>query len=508
MPEIIECVPNFSDGRHPEVYNNIADAIRAVRGARILDVSSDADHNRTVITFVGNAWAVEEAAFRAIERAAELIDLDQHEGEHPRIGATDVVPFIPVSGVSMEDCVALAHRLGRRVGQELGIAVYMYGRAAMRPEREKLSDIRKGEYENWREEVGKDPARDPDYGPAEPRSWGATVIGARPFLIAYNVYLNTDDVEQANRIARAVRSSSGGLQNVQALGFLVEGQAQVSMNLLNFRRTPIHRVQELVRTEAQNLGLAITHAELIGLAPQQAFIDSANWYLQLQDFASDQLLEQRMAAAAEADDRLENKLPEEFLAALADATPTPGGGSVAALAAALGAALVQMVAGLTIGRKKYADVDENARQLLDSAGQLRYELTSAITEDAAAFDRLFAAYRNKELTEQARKEAIEAATIAAGEVPLRVIHLSKGVATLAANIARVGNVNAATDAAAAGIMTRAAARIAELNVRVNASNLEERSLAEEWIREAARLRQEIDAMVQQIEKVTASRGGY
>ena len=508
MAQIIECVPNFSDGRRPEVYDAIADAIRSVRGARILDVSSDADHNRTVITFVGDTRAVEEAAFRSIKIAAELINLDEHEGEHPRIGATDVVPLIPVSGVNMDDCVELAHRLGERVGQELDIAVYMYGQAAQRPERERLSIIRKGEYESWRQEIGNEPSREPDYGPAEPHTWGATVIGARPFLIAYNIYLNSADVDKANRVARAVRASSGGLQNVQALGFLVEGQAQVSMNLLNFARTPLHRVQELVRREAQNLGLAITHAELVGLAPRQAFVDSASWYLQLKEFDNEQLLEQRMLAAEEADDRLENKLPEQFLAALAEPKPTPGGGSVAALAVALGTALVQMVAGLTIDRKKYADVDEKARAILDRAQRLRYELTSAIARDAAAFEALFEVIRSKDLAEAEKSQAIESATIVAGEVPLQVVRLSKEVAQLALEIARMGNVNAASDAAAAGIMARAGAHVAELNVRVNASTLREKKRAESWIEEASRLRQEIESMVQELDRIAAHRGGY
>lgn len=508
MPEIIECVPNFSDGRRPEVYNAIAGAIGAVRGVRILDTSSDPDHNRTVITFVGDAKGVEEAAFQAIRRAAELINLDEHDGEHPRIGATDVVPFIPVSGVTMEDCVELAHRLGRRVGDELDITVYMYAEAATQPERQKLSNIRRGQYEGWRDEIGQEPAREPDYGPAEPRPWGATVIGARPFLIAYNVFLNTDDVEKANQIARAVRASSGGLQNVQALGFLVEGQAQVSMNLLNFKRTPIHRVQDLVRREAQHLGLQVTHAELIGLAPQQSFLASARYYLQLRDMEDDQLLEHRMASAEEADDSLANKLPDDFLEAVADSSPTPGGGSVGALSAALGAALVQMVAGLTVGRKKYADVDENARAMVDKAQRLRYQLTSAIADDAAAFETLFAAMRNKELDEDERAQAIEKATVGAGEVPLTVVRLSNEVAQLALEIAKIGNVNAATDAASAGIISGAAARIAELNVRINAAGLKDRQRADDWLEEAANLRRETETIVEELSSVAAERGGY
>ena len=250
MQPLIECVPNFSNGRDPAVYNRIADAIRGVAGVQVLDVSADADHNRTVITFVGGPDEVVEAAFRGIQTARDLIDLDQHRGEHPRIGATDVCPFVPVRGITTEGCVALARRLGKRVGEELGVAVYLYGAAATRADRENLSDIRKGQYELWKEEVATNPRRLPDFGPAEPRRWGATVIGARPFLIAYNLYLNSSDAQVAEDIAKAIRFSSGGLRYVQARGFLVEGLAQVSMNLTNFERTPIYRVQEMVRREA------------------------------------------------------------------------------------------------------------------------------------------------------------------------------------------------------------------------------------------------------------------
>ena len=325
MQPLVECVPNFSNGRDPAVYGQIADAIRGVAGVQVLDVSADADHNRTVITFVGGPDEVVEAAFRAIQTARDLIDLDHHQGEHPRIGATDVCPFVPVRGINTEGCVALARRLGKRVGEELGVAVYLYGAAATRPERESLADIRKGQYELWKQEVATNPRRQPDYGPAEPRPWGATVIGARPFLIAYNLYLNANDAAVAEQIAKAVRFSSGGLRYVQARGFLVEGQAQVSMNLTNFERTPIYRVQEMVRREAAQHGLTITRAELVGLIPQKALLDAARWYLQIEPFRDDQVLDLRLESAA-ADAARPSALPLDE--AVAAATPTPGGGSV------------------------------------------------------------------------------------------------------------------------------------------------------------------------------------
>ena len=269
MRQIVECVPNFSDGRNPAVYNGIAEAIRSVAGIHVLNVSADADHNRSVITFVGNEPAVEEAAFRAIAKAAELINLDNHQGEHPRIGATDVFPFIPVKGITVDECVAIARRVGKRVGEELGVAVYLYGSAASSPERTRLPDIRKGQYELWKAEVASNPARKPDFGPAEPKTWGATVIGVRPFLIAYNLYLNSGDVEIADQISKNIRFTGGGLRYLQAKGFLVDGQAQVSMNLTNFSKTPIYRMQELVRQEAVRYGLNITKAELVGLMPNR-----------------------------------------------------------------------------------------------------------------------------------------------------------------------------------------------------------------------------------------------
>ncbi|HSM58433.1 MAG TPA: glutamate formimidoyltransferase [Candidatus Sulfomarinibacteraceae bacterium] len=507
MQQIIECVPNFSDGRRPEVYTAIADAIRSVSGINVLDVSADADHNRTVVTFVGDAGAVEEAAFRAIAKAAELINLDEHEGEHPRIGATDVVPFVPVRNATMEDCVQLAHRLGQRVGEELGITVYLYGEAATRPEREKLSNIRKGQYEKWRDEIGREPQREPDYGPAEAHSWGATVIGARPFLIAYNLYLNTSDVDKANDIARAVRASSGGLQNVQALGFTVEGQAQVSMNLLNFEKTPLPRVQELVKREAARRGLAVTKSELIGLAPQKALMDAAKWYLQLDDVEDEQILEYRVAQAQQEDPRAAS-VPHAFLDAVAGNAPTPGGGSVAALAGALGAALAQMMAGLTVGRKKYAGVESQVQELLEAAGEQRAALTQAITEDAKAFDDVMAAYRASDLSDEERRQAIEEATIHAGEVPLEVARRSRAVAELARDVARLGNANAVTDAAAGGIMARAAAEAAALNVRVNASQLQDQERAEGWRNELSSLLSETTALVDQLMEIATERGGF
>jgi glutamate formiminotransferase/formiminotetrahydrofolate cyclodeaminase len=293
---IVECVPNFSEGRRPEVIDAIVAAIAAVPGAQVLDVQSDADHNRTVVTFVGEPEAALEGAFQGARQAAELIDLNVHQGAHPRMGATDVIPFIPVRGVSMDDCVALARRLGQRIGDELAIPVYLYAKAASRPERESLPAVRKGEFEGLRDLIVSDPGRTPDFGPRHMGPAGTTAVGARPFLIAFNVYLNTGDVEIAKKIAKTLRFSSGGLRYVQAMGVLVEGQAQVSMNLTDFRQTAMQTALEMVRREAARYGALVTRSELVGMLPQQALLDVACWYLQLEGFHSEQVLENRLMA--------------------------------------------------------------------------------------------------------------------------------------------------------------------------------------------------------------------
>lgn len=510
MQKIVECVPNFSNGRDPEVYGRIVDAIRSVAGVQVLDVSADPDHNRTVVTYVGPPDDVVEAGVRGIAAAKELIDLDHHEGEHPRIGATDVFPFVPVRGVTMDDCVMLARQLGKRVGEELGIAVYLYASAATRPDRESLSAIRKGQYEKWKEEISTNPDRKPDFGPAEPRPWGATVIGARPFLIAYNLYLNSSDVSVAESIARAIRYTSGGLRFVQARGFLVDGQAQVSMNLTNFERTPIHRVQETVRREAERHGLTVTRAELVGLIPQKALLESAKWYLQLDGLEDDQVLELRLTTppAEEKPEETLSTIARPFVDSVAAPTSTPGGGSVAALVGALAAALAQMVAGLTVGRKKYLDVSDQAAGILDEADSIRRELTAAIEEDSASFEGILAVFRNKELGEEEKAIALEAATVHAGEVPLRVARLSRDASKLAKTIATIGNVNAATDAAVGTIMARAAVHGAGLNVKINSVNLKNRELADRWAAEVVSLIAEAEELAQSTIIIAKERGGF
>ena len=381
--KIVECIPNFSEGRDEQLVAQIVAAIQGVSGVTLLDQSSDADHNRSVITFVGSPEAVEAAALAGIAKAAELIDMDKHEGEHPRMGATDVVPFVPIAGVTMKECVAISQRVGERVGKELNIPVYLYEEAATRPERQNLANVRRGEYEGIKAEIGKEAHRQPDYGPEKLGKAGAVAIGARAPLVAYNIYLTTDDVSIAKAMGKAVRASSGGLADVRGAGCLVDGKAQVSMNLTDYRRTPIARVVEMIRREAQRYGVAIEKSELIGLIPQQALEDAAVWYLQLDDFEGEQVLERRMQSAQKDADDAQGSAG--FLDALASAQPTPGGGSAAAQSGALAAALVAMVGRLTVGKKAYAEVEEQMQALVTRAEALRAEFSRAVAADAAAF---------------------------------------------------------------------------------------------------------------------------
>lgn len=506
MPRrIVECIPNFSEGRDRDVIDAIMDAIAGAADVFILDRHSDEDHHRTVITFAGEPQAVAEAAFAGIAKAAERIDLNKHEGEHPRIGAADVVPFVPISDVSMEECVELARGLGARVAQELNIPVYLYENAATRPDRTNLEDIRRGEYESLKSAIREDPDRAPDFGPSELGPAGATVIGARPPLIAFNVYLTSDDVDIAKRIARAVRRSSGGLRFVKALGLLVDGRAQVSMNLTDATRTPIARVVELIRREAQRYGIAVHHSELVGLTPQAALVDAAQWYLQLDQFEPDQILESRLYEALSVDSG-----EPPLLDRLAAGTPTPGGGSAAAHAGAMAAALVGMVARLTQGKNKYAQVEARMLEIAERADDLRAKLQQAVRLDAQAFESVMDAYRlsNKSKEEKrARKEAIEQATHGAAAVPLQVARWAVEVLKLAAEAAATGNVNAATDAGSGAAMAQAVLDASALNVRINAQNVQDEAAARAWIDELEQLEVEAASVREQLRETLVARAG-
>lgn len=508
---IVECIANYSEARRPEVVEAILAAISSQDGVHILDRHSDTDHNRTVITFVGSPSAIEEAAFRSIAKAAELINLDEHTGEHPRIGASDVVPFVPISGITMEACVAMAQRVGARVGKELGIPVYLYEQAATRPERQNLENVRRGQYEALKVEIATNPARQPDFGPSEIGTAGATVIGARHPLVAYNVYLTTSDLSIAKRIARAVRHSSGGLRYVKALEMLVDGRAQISMNLTNYRGSPVYRVVELIRREAERYGVAIHHSELVGLIPQEALIDCAQWYLQLDQFEPDQILERRLySAMQQAAPAPEPSQAQEFLEALASAAPTPGGGSAAAFSSAAAAALAAMVGRVTLGKKKYAAVEPQMQLLIEKADHLRHQLTEAVEKDAGAFNQVMVAYKlSKDTPDQLKKrqEAIEQATLIAAQVPLEVAGLSLQVLELIAQAASLGNINAISDAGSGGALARAALTGAGMNVRINAAALLNQTLAAPLLTELAGIEEQANFLEAQIRQAIQERGG-
>src|SRR5258706_893116 len=523
--QLIECIPNFSEARRPEVIDQIISAIASVEGARLLDRSSDIDHNRTVLTFAGPPEAVEEAAFRAIKTAYELIDLNQHRGAHPRIGATDVVPFVPLSNVSMDECVALAKRLGQRVGAELSIPVYLYEVAATRPERANLENIRKGQYEGLKSEIESNPERKPDFGPAKLGAAGATVIGARAPLIAFNVYLTTDDVDIAKKIAKSIRYSSGGLRYVKGLGLLVDGHAQVSMNLTNFRETPIARVVETIRREAQRYGVAIHHSELVGLIPQESLVDAAVWYTQLDQFDKQQILESRLFSmrnlplllgAPFGDDKGRGAVvsdspgPVSFLDELAAATAAPGVGASGAYAGSMGAARVAMVSGLTISKKKYAEVEAEMQAIRVMAESLRKELTQLVDDDASAFEALMATFKlPKDTDEQksARNAAVINATLNAANIPLHVADDAVKVMELALKCAQHANPNAVSDSMSGFTMSRAALTAAGYNVRININSLEDKSPGDKMIKELGELEKKADKLEKEIRKVMKDRGG-
>ncbi|MBI9043911.1 MAG: glutamate formimidoyltransferase [Anaerolineaceae bacterium] len=511
LSPLVECVPNFSEARNLEVIEKIKNAIQNVSGIQVLDQHSDPDHNRTVITFVGPPASVEKAAFNAIKTAGELINLDNHTGEHPRIGATDVVPFIPIRDIDMQECIAMANRVGEKVGKELNIPVYLYEEAASLPERKNLANIRRGEYEGLKDEIISNPKKKPDFGPNQLGTAGATVIGARQFLIAYNVYLNTIDLQIAQKIGKAIRHSSGGLRFVKALGMLVEGKAQVSMNLTNFRKTPIARVVEMIRTEAARYGVSITHSELVGMIPQDAMIDAAVWYLQLDDFKPEMILENKLVNGnQESPEDSPKEISYPFLDALANKEPTPGGGSAAAYSGAASAALTSMVAQLTIGKKKYAEVEKEMQAIFKEAELLRRELTMAIQKDADAFTRLMDSYRLPKSTQQDtdyRKDQIIEKTFKAAEVPLETIKLVLKTLELILLVAEKGNKNAITDAGSAAALAKAAITSAAYNVKINLMDFPDQNRAAKLLDTLSSLLVEANTHEVKLESILKERGG-
>jgi glutamate formiminotransferase/formiminotetrahydrofolate cyclodeaminase len=480
MSTLVECVPNFSEGRDRAKVDAIVEAMK-INGVYLLDREMDADHNRSVITLVGEREAIQEAVIRGVGKASELVDLTKHQGAHPRMGAADVVPFIPIDGVTIEDCVAMARHVGEEIWKRFQIPVYLYEAAATSPDRTNLENIRRGQFEGIRDEIATNPARKPDFGEARVHpTAGATVVGARKFLIAYNVFLNTADVDIAKKVAKAVRFSNGGLRFVKGAGFLVRGMAQVSMNLTDFEQTPVARVFEYVRREAARYGVTPVSSEIVGLIPKKALEQAAEWFLQVENFDSSLILENRLAAV------MGGKMAvgglragiEPFVEQLAAPTATPGGGSAAAAAGAMAAGLAQMVAAMSRGKKAYLLYETDLSAAIARLAQLREELKAAVDADAESYNAVMKAYQ------QARESAdgdafIDAALKEATSVPLGVAERSREVRDLAGKLGPITNPNMKSDLTTASALARAAIEGALANVEINLVSLKDAGFVSE-----------------------------
>ena len=559
MQQLIECVPNFSEGRDPAVIRQITAVIESVEGVKLLDVDSGKATNRTVVTFVGAPEAVVEAAFLAIRKAGEVIDMRQHSGEHPRMGATDVCPLIPIAHISMEETVDWARRLGERVGRELNLPIFLYEAAASRPERRNLATIRAGEYEGLAEKLQQSDWQ-PDFGPARfDAQRGATVVGARDFLIAYNVNLNTTSVRRANSVAFDIREKGrvlhdvqtgkplkdeqgeplrqpGLLQGVKAIGWYIEeyGVAQISMNITDTRSTSLHQAFEACCTSAQQRGMRVTGSELVGLVPLAVMLDAGRYFLRKQQrsvgvseaelikiavksMGLDELspfdpqrkiIEYNLAAG---NSSLQKRLISKDLQAFADETasesPAPGGGSISAYVGALGVSLATMVANLSSHKRGWDDRWEEFSGVAEQGQRLKDALLRAVDEDTNAFNAIMAAFGLPNTSPEekaARKAAVQAATRQAIEVPYRVMQWSLESFALIHQMAEQGNPNSVTDAGVGALCARAAVHGALLNVKINAAGLDDKEYARtvvaagnEMAAEADRLEREVLAVVRE-----------
>ncbi len=554
MNRIIECVPNFSNGQNPEIYNAIAAEVDNVEGVKLLNVDPGKATNRTVVTFAGSPEAVIEAAFRCIKKASELIDMSKHKGEHPRMGATDVCPLVPISGITMEETAEYARQLGVRVGRELNIPVYLYEAAQPDKKRSNLSIIREGEYEGFANKI-KQPEWKPDFGPSELNvKAGATVIGARDFLIAYNVNLNTTSVRRANSVAFDVRekgrvkrlgdsvtgeivkdengnpvSIPGTLKHVKAIGWFIEeyGVAQISMNLTNIVETPLHVVFDEVCNKAQARGLRVTGSELVGLVPLNSLLDAGRYFLKKQQRStgvSDAELI-RIAVLSMGLDELgpfdpqkrviEYLITENFgplaqmsLAAFADETasesPAPGGGSISAYVGSLGAALAGMVANLSSHKRGWDDKWEYFSDIADKAQQVKNALLKAVDEDTEAFNRIMKAFELPKGSDE-RKLALREATKQAIEVPFKVMELSLQAMEVAKEMAQNGNPNSVSDAGVGALCARTAIRGAFLNVKINAAGFADKTFVDEMLTKGNAIETKALALEEEVMKIVETK---
>ena len=561
MQKLIECVPNFSEGRELDVIRQITGTIESVDGVSLLDVDPGASTNRTVVTFVGGPEATVEAAFRAIQKAAELIDMRKHKGAHPRMGATDVCPFIPVSNVSWEEAIACAKQLGRRVGEELNIPVYLYEKAAKDKSRANLSVIRAGEYEGFFEKIRQREWK-PDFGPAAlNEKSGATVIGARDFLVAYNVNLNTKAVRRANSVAFDVREQGrvkteddtpsgkpvvdangeavripGMLKHVKAIGWFVKeyGIAQVSMNLTNIEETPLHVAFDTCVEAASKRGLRVTGSEIVGMVPKKCLVDAGRYFLRKQKWSEgaseEELIDMAVRSMGlselkpfdpkekviefkiESDSRkslLKMNLREFCNETLSD-SPAPGGGSVAALMGALGASLGGMVANLSAGKRGWDDKIKYFSDWAVKAQQLKDELLALVDEDTAAFNKVMDAFGlPKESAEDksARSAAIEQATKYAAEIPLKVMEMASRSYELLSEMAEKGNPASISDVGVGALATRACIGGAALNVRINLAGLKDEKFKSALLKKLQQFSTDSDARFKEIDQIVEAKLG-
>ena len=552
--KLMECVPNFSEGRDQAVLDAIAAAIRGVKNVVLLDVDPGADTNRTVFTMAGEPEAVVEAAFQAIKKAAELIDMSKHKGEHPRMGATDVCPFIPISGMTMDECVEYARILGKRVGEELGIPVYLYEHAATKPEWQNLANVRAGEYEALADKA-KDPAWKPDFGPhAFNAKSGATAISAREFLIAYNINLNTRDKKKAHDIALSIRERGrikrdengkmlrdengerimvpGLFSHCKAVGWYIDeyNRAQISINLTNYKITPPHAVLDKVRELAHAMGIQVTGSELVGLLPKAALLDAGKYYLNkmnestgipermimetaiqsmgLAELAPFELDKKVIEYAIAPQDSLANLSVTGFCDLLSTDAPAPGGGSVAALCLAMSGALSAMVSNLTIDKKGYETVQKEAHEYAAAAQDIKERAIHCIDVDTDSFYALMDAMRlpRKSDAEIAfRNSEIERTTQAAIIAPLNTLKISLEALKLAKEVAKIGNLNALSDGGVAGLTALAAAKAANFNILINMGGITDEKFKQDTLAEAEKLMAECCALADEVEKDVAAR---
>jgi glutamate formiminotransferase / formiminotetrahydrofolate cyclodeaminase len=484
----------------------IADAIRSTPGVTLLDVESNPDHNRSVISFVGESGPVKEAALAAAAKAVDLIDLNKHKGEHPRMGAVDVVPFVPLSGATMEDCVSLARDFGRELGARFRVPVFLYEEAAIVPERRNLADVRAGEFEGLRDSIGKDAAKKPDFGPEmiHPTA-GATAVGAREILIAYNVDLGTSDLGIAKRIAHELRSKDGGLAYVKALGFELKQKrmVQVSMNMTDYHRSQLFKAYELVKLFAERYGVPVVGSEIVGLTPMDALVDSAEFYLRLENFNRDQILEKRLFAPSPSS--LTDMSLTTFSDEVASRKATPGGGSVSAYMGALAAGLLCMVSRITLGKKDPPKGAEHLEGAIKTGEELRLRFLKLVMDDAESFNAVMKAFKIPKEQQETRRKMIQEATVKAAEVPLSTLDSSVQTLRLAHEVAEYTAANALSDVSTSVAAARAAGEGAASNVLINLEMLEDKRYAEKTAKRVAEFRNEASVLEQQVKQTVASR---